>query len=248
MKHRLLALALAVAALVGLGATPAAAHNPQDWQITFVTYRSVDAYCGSRHIVAHMTDAEMARARDAQEAMVAALNSWQPYLDVTARYTTRSVLRDISPYRDNAAENGCGIDRSKIANGSDDPDTTMVFVDPQTDGGYWWYQHGPGWRVLGTAWMCGTCRNFTTQVGSGYSATVLRDVAVHEWLHGAGAFYRAKGRYVPDPHWKGDYDSSWSDWYYYSRTVKGNLPDRNGDGYLDGISHRAVHVGTPNAR
>jgi hypothetical protein len=237
---------LAVSMLLGPLAAPSFAHNREDWEVAVILYKNVVATCYGVPFEAHMTSGEIANARTAVQSFESQLNTWNSRLDVGVTLIERDTLRTVSDDGDGTHCWPKPVDVPVPAGYS----TTMVLIDPEIESGSgplpagtWWYDRA------GVAYTCSTCISgggYTTSIATQYSTPDIAEVMIHEWLHPASTWYRERNNYVPDPHWESDYGDFSSALAWYRSIVSGTLPDKNGDGYNDGITHRAVHVGAPN--
>lgn len=238
MRRVLIAFLIGVLALA-VSPSAASAHPIEEWTWAVITYREVDAMCGDRHVRARMTDDEWAQQDNIARELKRLVKAWRPRWPINIDFIRRERLTKVSAPGSNGQ---CWPNRDSVPPAG--PYSSHYVLFDHRDANGQWAIGG------GIAVICGSCYHGGTYgVGIGVEAALssLVDIAIHEWLHGVAAWFRSRGVFVCDVHEMGRYGFvNGQQRAFYRAIIASTLPDLNGDGVGDGVSHRALHRGAPN--
>jgi hypothetical protein len=237
MIKRLTTLVAALLMLT-LSAGPVSAHPIEEWTVLVIAYREVNAECGDNPVTARMNDAEWELQNDIAADFRERLETWRKGWPTDVSFIRRDVLTNLeSPNSNGNCMPGPSVVPEPIQNFS-----TVYVLVPWTElDGHWWMG-----GVLGFATGC--CYDggyYAVGGGAGIPYDQALDVMIHEFLHTTKFWFGDHGAFQADPHDRSAYGYS-TERGYYEGIIASDLPDLNGDGHPDGISHFALHTGAPN--
>lgn len=193
------------------------------WKMVTLVFKNIDAgYTANGHFYRVRSTMSAAKIEKAKEQAASVKSLFGTYNNGRAAASMEVIvvnetLDHLSPVNGDAGKNGWWVSPSDIAAQLDKYapkgryDSAFILFDPSAGDPdvpfpVGWGR-GPGDDTNGMTF--GTLRY---DVGA--------EAYVHEWLHGAGAFYRGKGFDVPDPHENRDFGhtgpnaaNSWGNWY-----------------------------------
>jgi hypothetical protein len=220
--------------------------NARAWKMVTLIFRTTDVYAGGKHVRTSMS--LTGRLGAAHQAALGVPSLFAKYSGYRGRATMDVIEVDETLHK---------VSRDAMGGFWVSPGDVKAELDRYAPKGRYdsifiMWEPGTGQNAVDVraAWGMGPSTGGSDTNGATYAAVhpdTSSEGLVHEWLHGAGAFYRGLGFDVPDPHENrtfgfahDDKNGSWGAWY--TSLLSGEM---RRDGERCGYRERVWASGTP---